>query len=79
MSFEVLRMMHKVRPFKLVFLLHIYSPLNGVEWMFERAFEPVSRRGFFNFLDSSPVVRSAKMPIVGGKLGLDWVDRPLHY
>lgn len=79
MSFDVLRMMHKVRPFKLVFLLHIYSPPNGGEWMFERAFEPASKRGLFNFLDSPPVVRSAKIPVVGGKLGLDWVDRPLHY
>jgi len=79
MSFDVLRTMYKVRPFKLVFLLHIYSPPNGGEWMFERAFAPAFKRGLFNFLDSPPVVRSAKIPIVGGKLGLDWVDRPIHY
>ena len=78
-SFEVLRMVHRIRPFKLVFLLYIYHLPHGDERVFERALETASAGGHFNFLDSPPAVRSAKIPVVGGKLGLEWTDRPLHW
>lgn len=77
-SFEVLRMMHQIRPFKLVFLLYIYHPQGG-ERVFERALEAASAEGLLNFLDSPPVFRFAKNPLAGRMLGLDWMDRPLRY
>ena len=78
-SFEALRMVHRVRSFKLVFLLYIYHLPHERQRVFERALETASAGGLLNFLDSPPVVRSAKVPTAGEKLGPDWMNRPLLY
>ena len=59
--FEALRKMHKVRPFKLAFLLE--NPVFGEEkarLALTRALESVAAKGLLDFLSSPPTIRSAR-------------------
>ena len=58
-AFEVLRGMHKFRPFKLVFLLDTLDSHVGAPVELARTLETVAVRHFFGFLDSPPAVRIA--------------------
>ncbi|KAF9789641.1 hypothetical protein BJ322DRAFT_1043441 [Thelephora terrestris] len=56
--FETLRTLHRVRPFKLVFLFQgWYSPSRDEHGVFEEMIESMTAKGFLGFLDSPPTIR----------------------
>ena len=61
-TFEILREMHKVKPFQLVFLPEVSDSLQSdtqreLEKSLELAVELATEEGCFDFLDSPPTVR----------------------
>ena len=56
--FETLSRIHEVRPFKLVFLLEVSDPWN-TERGLEQALNLATAKGFVDFLDSPPTIRTA--------------------
>jgi len=58
--FETLRDMHKVRPFKLVFLLDTLDSHERVRWELERTLGLLTTNGVFGFLDSPPTIRTVQ-------------------
>ena len=57
--FETLRRMHELRPFKLVFLLKASDRWNTPRG-FARVLESVAVKSLIDFLDSPPVIRTAR-------------------
>jgi hypothetical protein len=62
--FEILRVMSKIRPFNLVFLLQVSCPPSGERRRrFERATELLIEKELFAFLDSPVTVRVVQLCI----------------
>jgi hypothetical protein len=69
--FETLRTMNQARPLRLVFLLITPDPLLGeARQKLEGAFDSVATRCLLDFLDSPPIIRSARSP------ELRWYSQP---
>lgn len=64
--FNALRRMHKVRPFKLMFLFEgPYPALGEARCVMARGLEYVTAKGHLDFLDSSPTIHIAQSHYFG--------------
>lgn len=78
-SLETLRTMRKVRPFALVFFIHVFGHLSaeGETTLHETLGSAISE-GLFDFLDSQPIILYRQIPAVGSP-GFYWVPRVPRY
>jgi len=61
--FRTLRAMNEDRPFKLVFFLEgLHFSLGEARRKLARALDSMITKGLFDFLDSSPTIRSTQSP-----------------
>jgi len=78
-SFDILHTMRKVRPFALVFFIHVFGHLSMEgERTLDETLESAVSKGLFDFLDSPPIARFRQIPAAGSP-GFDWVPRVPRY
>lgn len=77
--FETLRLMTKVRSFKLVFLLHRFDHSSRKGQRLEEMLGSAIAEGLFDFLDFPPAIRFERILKVKVTPSVDWMPRVLRY
>ena len=79
-SFETLRMLNEVRPFKLVFLLQALDrPSTEVRQSLDSSFRSTVVEGLFDFLDSPPDIHFVRASVTGGGPDWEWLPPAVRY